>query len=196
MAGINSTQVYLPSPDQTGTVGAVATADLGTTKPSDARSALGASWTSGGYVGEDGLSLSLSRSFTAIKDWSQANVRKALTDFDGSLSFPLMQVDEFALDEMFGAANVTATSASASHGNMLEAAIGAEIAPAKAWCFSMKDEERRVRVFCPNAQITELGDVSFVPGAAHQYPCTLSTYPDTSGKSIYIIYDDGEVVSA
>lgn len=194
MAGINSAQVYLPSPDQSGTTGAVAVAALGTTAPTDARTALGASWSTGGYVGEDGLSLSLSRSFTAIKDWSQSTVRKALTDFDGTLSFPFMQIDEFAADEMFGSTNVTATAKSTTHGNELSIGIGAELAPAKSWCFNMKDGERRVRVYCPEAQVTEIGDVSFVPGSAHQYPVTLSAYPDSSGKSIYVFYDDGELV--
>lgn len=194
MAGINANQVYLPSPDQSSTTGAVAVAAVGVTAPADARTALSGSWTTGGYVGEDGLSLSLSRSLTAIKDWSQASVRKALTDFDGTLSVPLMQIDEFAAKEMFGAANVTVTAATTTHGNQLAIGIGAELAPVKAWAFNMKDGNRRVRVFCPQAQITEIGDVSFVPGSAHQYPCTLSAYPDSTGKSIYVFYDDGDVV--
>ena len=194
MAGINSAQVYLPSPDQSGTTGAIAVAALGTTAPTSARAALGGSWTTGGYVGEDGLSMSLSRSFTAIKDWSQATVRKALTDFDGTLSFPFMQIDEFAMDEIFGSSNVAATAHTTTTGNQLTAKVGAQLAPRKAWCFSMKDEDRRVRVYCPEAQITEVGDVSFVPGGAHQYPCTLSCYPDTSGYSIYVMYDDGDFV--
>ena len=194
MAGIDSAQVYLPSPDQSGTTGAVAVADLGTTAPTNARSALGGSWTTGGYVGEDGLTLSLSRSFTVVKDWSQSTVRKALTDFDGTLQFPFMQIDEFAMGEIVGAANVSATAATTTHGNQLAVEFGAELAPMKSWCFSMKDEDRRVRVYCPCAQVTEIGDVSFVPGSAHQYPCTLSCYPDSDGKSIYVFYDDGEVV--
>lgn len=194
MAGVKSTQVYLPSPDQSGTTGAVAVAPIGTTAPANARAALGGSWTTGGYVGEDGISLSLNRSLTAIKDWSQSTVRKALTDFDGTISVPFMQIDEFAAKEMFGSSNVTVTAADTTHGEQIKVEIGAELAPMKSWCFSMKDGDRRVRVYCPCAQITEIGDVPFVPSQAHQYPCTLSAYPDSSGKSIYVLYDDGDVV--
>ena len=196
MAGVNSAQVYLPTPDQSGTVGAVAVAPLGTTAPTDARTALANTWTTGGYVSEEGITLGLSRSFTNIKDWSQANVRKALTEFDGAVKCSFLQVDEFAAKEMFGSTNVTKTAANATHGEQLKIAIGAELAPAKSWCWNMKDDNRRIRVYLPNAQITELGDVQFVPGAGNIYPSTISAYPDANGKSIYVFYDDGATVSA
>lgn len=191
MAGVNSAQVYLPTPDQTGTVGAVAVAPLSTAAPADARTALPSAWVSGGYVSEDGITLGLSRSFANIKDWSQANVRKALTDFDGTVTCAFLQVDDFAAEQMFGAANVTTTAANTTHGAQMKIAIGAEVAPAMSWCFSMKDDNRRVRVYLPNAQVTELGDVQFVPGAGNIYPSTIAAYPDATGKSIYVMYDDG-----
>ena len=195
MAGVKSSQVYLPSPDQSGTVGAVATAALSTTAPTDARTALASAWTTGGYVSEDGITLSLNRSLTTIKDWSQASVRKALSEFDGTLQFSMLQVDEWGAKEMFGSTNVTKTAANSTHGEQLKISIGAELAPAKSWCFSMKDENRRVRVYLPNAQVTELGDVQFVPTAGNVYPCTISAYPDATGKSIYVFYDDGVATS-
>lgn len=195
MAGINAKQVYLPSPDQSSTTGAVAVADIATAAPTDARTALPAAWTTGGYIDENGLSLSLSRSMTAIKDWSQSTVRKALTDFDGTATCNFLQMDEFAAKALFGDGNVTATAATTSTGNLLTIAIGAELPEIKSWCFNMKDGDARVRVYMPQAQITEIGDVSFVPGAGNIYPATISAYPDGNGKSIYVFYDDGDVVS-
>ena len=195
MAGINSAQVYLPSPDQSGTTGAVAVAVLGTTAPTDAGTALPSAWTTGGYVAEDGLTLGINRSMTAIKDWSQANVRKALSDFDGTIQLSFLQVDEFAAKEVFGASNVTKTAASSTHGEQLKIAIGAELPEMKSWCFNMKDGDRRVRVYAPCAQVTEVGDVSFVPNAGNAYPATISCYPDAAGKSIYVFYDDGKKTS-
>ena len=195
MAGIDAAQVYLPSPDQSSTTGAIAVAPLGTTAPTDARTALGVAWTSGGYVGEDGVTLSVSRSTSAIKDWSQANVRKALTDFDGTIGLSFLQMDEFAAKELFGASNVTVTAANTTHGNELSIGIGAELPPMKSWAFSMKDGARRVRIYLPIAQVTEIGDVTFVPSAGNSYPATISCYPDSTGKSIYVFYDDGEMTS-
>lgn len=196
MAGINPAQVYLPTPDQTKTTGAVAVAPLGTTAPADARTALPNAWESGGYIDENGIALGISKSFTAIKDWAQSVVRKALTDFDGTIALSFLQVDQFAAERILGEDNVTVTAATQTAGQNIKMAIGAQVAPAESWCFSMKDGDRRVRVYVPNGQITEIsGDVSFTPGAANVWPCTLSCYDDGTGHSIYVIYDDG-VVSA
>lgn len=196
MAGINAAQVYLPSPDQSAATGAVNVAAVGVTAPTDARTALTGGWESGGYIDENGLGLSLNKSFTNIKDWSQSTVRKALTDFDGQLTCSFLQVDEFAAKRLFGAGNVTAKAATSDAGNQLAITIGADVPPVEAWCFNMKDGNRRVRVFAPQAQVTELGEVSFVPGAGNVWPATISCYPDGNGKSLYVFYDDGEVVSA
>lgn len=196
MAGIDAQKVYLPTPDQSATTGAVAVAPVGTTAPTDARTALPNDWDTGGYVDENGLSLSLTRSITPIKDWSQATVRNALTEFDGTLSFAFLQIDQFAAERILGTDNVEVTAATASAGEILKWKIGAELPDIEAWCFSMKDGNRRVRVYCPNAQITELtGDITFVPNAANVWGCSLAAYPDENGKSIYVIYDDGVVVS-
>ena len=197
MAGINAQQVYLPSPDQSKTAGAISVAALGTEVPTDARTALGSGFESGGYVSENGISLGVSRSTQAIKDWSMATVRKALTDFDGTISLEFLQVDKFAADRILGSANVTTTAKTRDHGNQLGMKIGPAMAEAEAWVFSMKDGERRVRVVVPNGQITELpSDVSFVPGAANIWPATLSCYDDGNGYSIYVYYDDGEMLAA
>ena len=196
MAGINPAQVYLPSPDQSTTTGAVAVAPLNTAAPTDARTALPTAWQSGGYIDENGIALGISKSCTAIKDWAMSNVRKALTDYDGTISLSFLQVDQFAAERILGAANVDVTAATQTAGQNIKMGIGPNVAPAESWCFSMKDENRRIRVYIPNGQITEIsGDVSFTPGAANVWPCTLSTYDDGTGHSIYVIYDDG-VVSA
>lgn len=196
MAGINAAQVYLPSPDQSATTGAVAVAPLGTKTPTDARAALTGTWESGGYISEGGITLGMSRSTTPIKDWSLATVRKALTDFDGTISGEFLQVDEFAAKRLLGSANVTATAASRTAGNQIAMSIGPDMAEAEAWVISMKDGERRVRIVIPNGQITELSDVTFVPGAANVWPFTLSCYDDGTGHSVYVYYDDGQMLSA
>lgn len=196
MAGINSQQVYLPTPDQSATTGAVAVAPVGTTAPANARVALANTWKTGGYIDENGISLSLNKSLVAIKDWSQSTVRKALQDFDGTISLNFLQVDEFAATRILGEDNVTTTAASASAGNQLTMKIGASMPPIEAWCFSMKDENRRVRVYVPKGQITEFsGSPTFVPNQANVWPCTLSCYDNGDNVSIIVMYDDGTVIT-
>ena len=195
MAGVNSASVYMPTPDQTASVGAVAVAAVGTTAPTDARTALSGTWTTGGYIGEDGISLSINKTFTTVKDWSQSPVRKALTDFDGTISIPWLQVDQFFATEAFGSSNVAVTAATSTHGTQMKVSVGPDVPDIKAWCFSMKDGNRRVRVYVPKGQITEIGDVPFTPTAPNAYPSTLSCYDDGTGHSVYVFYDDGVVSS-
>lgn len=199
MAGLDAAKVYLPSPDQSTTTGAVNTAATSQAAPTDAKTALPAAWKSSGYVGPNGLSMSVSKSFTDILDWSQSLVRKALTGYTGRLSFDVMQMDADSAELMFGASNVThtaATSGTSGHGDQLKISIGADMPPIKSFCFNMKDGDARVRVYVPRGQVTELGDISFVPNAANMYPVTIDTYDDGTGHSIYVFYDDGKVLSA
>lgn len=197
MAGVNANKVYMPTPDQSATTGAVATAPTSTAAPTDAVTALPNTWASGGYIDENGISLGVTRSVTAIKDWSQATVRNALSDFNATITLNFMQMDEFAAQEMLGASNVTKTAATQTKGELLKLSIGSELPPVKSWCFSMKDGDRRVRVYIPRGQITELnGDITFVPSAVNVWGCTLATYDDGTGHSLYVFYDDGQTLSA
>ena len=77
---LNAKKVYAPAPNQSSTTGAVAVAPEGTSLPTDASSALSASWDDSGYVSEDGLSVTITRTTTPIRDWSKAAVRNLLTD--------------------------------------------------------------------------------------------------------------------
>lgn len=56
MAGLDANKVYLPTPDQSSTTGAISVAPVDTPLPKTAREKLDAStWESGGYVGDAGI---------------------------------------------------------------------------------------------------------------------------------------------
>lgn len=193
---LNAKKVFAPTPNQSSTTGAVAVAPEGTTMPTDAKSALPSAWDDGGYVSEDGLSVTITRSTTPIRDWSKSAVRNLLTEFGGAISVAFLQVDEFAAKRMFGASNVTKTAATSIAGEVIKIAIGAELPPIEAWCFSMKDGNARIRVVVPRGQMTDVNQVDFKPDVGNVIGGTLTCYDDGTGHSIYFIYDDGEVVSA
>ena len=192
---LNAKHVYAPAPNQSSTTGAIAVAPVGTTKPTDAKTALPNTWNDGGYVSEDGISLSLTRSTTPLKDWSKTVVRQLLTEFGGAISLGFLQVDAFAAKRVFGDSNVTVTAATTTKGEQIAVAIGAELPPIEAWCFSMKDGDARIRVVVPRGQVTDVSQMDFKPDAGHVIGGTLQCYDDGTGHSIYIIYDDGTAVS-
>lgn len=192
---LDAKYVYAPTPLQSTTTGAVAVAPEGTTMPTTATATLTSTWDDGGYVSEDGISITVTRSTTPIKDWSKANVRNLLTDFGGTIALSFLQVDQFAAERVFGEDNVTVTPATSSAGEQIKVSIGAELPPIEAWCFSMKDGDARIRVCVPRGQITDVNQIDFKPDAGHVIGGTLATYDDGTGNSIYVIYDDGTVVS-
>ena len=188
---LDKSNVLIGTPNQL-TTGAIAKAAIGTALPTDATTALNASFTDSGYVSENGLSLTPSVSTADIRDWSGTLVRRIIQTFDGTLSWEMLQTDEQAMKVAFGDENVTATAATSAHGNQLAVSLGAELPERASWVFSMKDGDHRMRIVVPDGQITTVGEVSFTSSAAIVWPVTLSCYPDASGKSIYIYTDDGE----
>lgn len=195
----SNTDVRVGAPDQKVT-GAIKRAPLGTTIPtlSDIKKSgvtVNGAFAGDEYVSEDGLTLAPNISTADIKDWSGATVRKVLDGFDGTLSWTMISTNRNALGIAFGDSNVTFVTASTSHGNQTMAALGAYLPEEQAWVFLMKDGDARIVIAVPDGQITSVGEVAFRSNQAVAWPVTLSCYPDSNGKSIYIMTDDGQVTS-
>ena len=191
----NTSDVRIGAPDQ-GTTGAILHAPVGTALPTMASISktgvtVNGAFTGNEYVSEDGLTLSPARSTTDIKDWSGSVVRKVLESFDGTLSWTMISTDKNALEIAFGSKHLTFSTANSSHGNQVQAALGAYLPDEYAWVFLMKDNDARIVIAVPDGQVTEVGDVTFASNAAVGWNVTLACYPDSTGNSIYIITDDG-----
>jgi hypothetical protein len=192
--------VRIGAPDQK-TTGAIKHAPVGTTLPTLA--SIGVSgvqlddaFKGDEYVSEDGLTLAPAMSTTDIKDWSGATVRKVLEAFDGTLAWTMISTNAGSLGIAFGEENTETSAASASHGNQVAAKLGPHLPKEQSWAFLMKDGDARIVIVVPRGQVTEVSEVSFASNAAVGWAVTLSTYPDSTGDSIYIYTDDGEVESA
>lgn len=199
MAGIDSKHVYLTGPDQTATTGAVQVAKVGTEAPTDARTKLPTdAWGSGlGYIGEDGITVSgLIAAGDAIRDWSKKKIRTTDGEADPSVSMPSIQVDEDLVKVLLNEGDYEIAKATSEHGNQIRMMWSGNPGPERAISISMKDGDRRVRVYIPDAQVTDLDDVSFKPDSANTYAMTLSLNADSTGHYCYFMYDDGEVVAA
>jgi len=196
-----TSEVRVGAPDQATGTGAIKRAPLGTTLPSlssitPAAVTLDAAFHGDEYVSSDGLTLSPSISTTEINDWSGATMRKVIESFDGTLTWTMISTNENALKIAFGDSHVTTQAANATHGNQAMAQLGAYLPEAQSWVFLMKDGDARIVVLVPNGQVTEVGDVTFVSNDAVGWEVTLSAYPDSSGVCIYILTDDGQVISS
>ena len=181
---VDNTKIIIGAPDQA-TTGAVAFADLDAELPTTATSQLDSgTWTDGGYVSENGVTVTPTFSTTDIKDWSRASVRTLLNDFTGEVKFAFIQTDYDSLVGVFGSDYVTQS------GDVLTVKMGAHMAPAKAWCFSMKDGDQRARIVLPNAQPVVDGDLTFVANAPITWGVSLKCSADSNGDAIIIIAEE------
>lgn len=192
--------VRIGAPEQK-TTGAIKNAPVGTTLPSLSDIGVGgvtldSAFKGDEYISEEGLTLTPSVSTTDIKDWSGAVVRKVLETFDGTLSWTMISTNAASLGVAFGAKHVETNEATATHGNQVKASLGAHLPEERSFVFLMKDGDARIVIVVPKGQVTEVGEVNFASNAAVGWNVTLSCYPDDGGESIYILTDDGEVVSA
>ncbi len=192
---VKAKDVFVGAPDQLVT-GAILTGPETDIIPDTIDDFVAAGLTDSGYVGEDGVTITPTESTESIKDWSLKVIRKILTEFDSTIAWAHLALDEFSLKNYMGDDNVDVTAATATKGTLTRAAIAGEMRPVKAWYFKIKDGARRALIMVPHGQITERGEISLLASAAITLPVTLTTYPDAAGKNIYIFLDDGVVASA
>ncbi|AYN57489.1 major tail protein [Arthrobacter phage Kepler] len=187
---VENSNVLTGAPDQL-TTGPILSAPLGTTLPTDALEVVDPAFDDSGYISADGMNLTPERSTETIRDWSGAIVRNILSEFGASIAWAHLETNEASLKNYFGDDNVTVTAATPTSGKQLAAQLKAAELPRKSWVFKIKDGDNRVLVVVPDGQITDTGEVSFTRTGAITWPCTLTTYPDSSGVHVYVYTDDG-----
>ena len=191
---VNSKKVFIGAPDQAVT-GAILEGPETDVIPETIDDFDWDDLTDSGYVNEDGVTITPSESTESIKDWSQTEIRRVLSEFTNSLAWTHLELSVGALKAYFGDENVEVVEATAAHGTQVRAALAGKERPRKARYFKIKDGERRMVIFAPHSQITERGEIPLSATGAVTLPVTLATYPDAAGNSLYIYTDDGARVS-
>lgn len=189
---VSNDHVYVGIPDRI--TGAVMSAPLGTTLPTDAAAAPGVGFVDSGYITEDGCTLSDSQSWTDIKDWGGDTVRRIKSSSDVTVATSFLEVNENSAKAAFGDDNVTVTAGSPTEGGELAIAINVNEPPRKAWVINMIDGERKLRLVIPDGQITDRGDMTFTRQGAVTIPVTIAASPDATGNTVYIYANDGVLV--
>ena len=175
---VTATNVAAGKPKATG---AIASAALGSTLPTDATTALDAAFTVLGYVSDDGLTQTIERTVENVRAWGGDTVLTTQTEFLETFKFQLIEVLNVDVrKEVFGQSNVTGTLAGG-----ITTKVNATELTARAWAIDMVVNGAVSRIVIPNGKVSEIGDIEYVDDDAIRYPVTITALPDSSGNNSY-----------
>lgn len=172
--------------------GGASAAILGTALPVDATTALAAAFKGLGFIGDAGLTNSITRTTNPIKAWGGATVANPQSDYSETFTFTMYEsLNPEVVKAAFGDANVTVSAATSTLGNRLAIKRNASVLPSKVWSFDMLNGLAKRRVVVPIGQAALSGDITYVDSAVVSYPVTLTAFPDSTGQTSYEYTDDG-----
>lgn len=162
--------------------GAVSAAPVGTTLPTDAKSALDATFKSLGYVTTDGIVNSSSIDTSDVKAWGGDVVMSTQTGKTDTFKLTLMEsMDPEVLKIVHGSANVSGT---AETGITVASNSGALEDHAFVIDMILRGEAVK-RVVIPNGTVSAIDDVTYKDDTPIGYGITITATPDESGNTHY-----------
>ena len=158
------------------TAGGIYRAASGTTLPTDATTSLAAAFKGIGYISEDGVTNSISKTPNEIKEWGGDTVDSEVskqTDQFTFKSIESMNVD--TLKAVFGDTNVTESTGAITI--LVKAGAFGE----GVWVIDVAQKGGRLkRIVIPDGKITALGDIVYNGSEAVGYDITLSAFYDST----------------
>jgi len=171
--------------------GGILIGDLTAAEPSTAVSAL-TGFTAAGYIGEDGVTETNERSTDRIRAWGGDTVKVVQTEHNVSYQFTFLEtLNADVLKAVYGEDNVTTTAATISTGTLHEVAINSATLPHQSYVFEVKDGDAKIRIYVPDGQITEVGDVTYSDSEVIGYQVTVEAFADELGNKAYKFLDNG-----
>lgn len=160
--------------------GAIYSAPLGTTLPTNAIAELNEAFKSLGYISEDGLKNNNTPETDAIKAWGGDTVDVVQNEKADTFSYTLIEaLNVDVLKEVYGRNNV-----SGSLETMIT--IKANSTPLEAHSLVVDMVLKAgilKRIVIPNATISEIGEINYANENAIGYETTLTAMPDKNGDT-------------
>jgi len=154
-------------------------APAGTALPTSLGDPLPTGWKHIGDVSDAGITLTMDKSVTNLRNWASVIKRAIVTEHTETVQSPIMDTTEEALKAVFGEANVTTAT------NTVTVSLSdADLPPQEAFLWLMKDGDDLFAIGCSYGQVTAVEAVSFAPGAAINWTPTITAMGNDGFKFI------------
>lgn len=154
-------------------------------------------FTAAGYIGEDGVTETNERSTDRIRAWGGDTVKVVQTEHNVSYQFTFLEtLNADVLKAVYGDANVTTTAATASTGTLHKVLVNSSTLPHRSYVFELKDGDAKIRIYVPDGQITEVGDITYSDSEVIGYQVTVEAFADASGNKAIKLLDNGKFSGA
>lgn len=171
--------------------GGVLIGELTATAPTTAVSVL-TGFSAAGYIGEDGVTEANERSTDRIRAWGGDTVKVVQTEHNVTYQFTFLEtLNANVLKAVYGEDNVTTTAATSTTGTLHEVAVNAATLPHKSYVFEVKDGDAKIRIYVPDGQITEVGEITYSDSEVVGYEVTVEAFADDLGNKAYKFLDNG-----
>lgn len=196
---LDKSEVMVGTLDQTDVIGAVrwAYAKNDPTLPTLNSMNVSQGYTGLGYLVEDAFSIDFGNETETINEHNLGAVRVIKTGSTPVVTLKLLQTNAYNMGVMIGEDNVETEVADRTHGNQFKASFGASsIGEMGVLQILLKDGDRAAVILLPCAQVQNYSQVDVDAKDAIGWECEFVGLVDDSGFGLYILYDDGEIVSA
>jgi hypothetical protein len=143
-------------------------------------------FTAAGYIGEDGVVEANERSTDRIRAWGGDTVKVVQTEHNVTYTFTFLEtLNSEVLKAVYGDDNVTTT------GSLHEVRVNSATLPHKSYVFEVKDGDAKIRIYVPDGQITEVGEITYSDSEVIGYEVTVEAFADELGNKAYKYLDGG-----
>jgi len=156
-----------------GITGELNVAPVGTAAPTTSVSTLDTAFIGLGYVSEDGVTESYEDTVEDIVAWQNATVvRSTTTESKATLSCTLIETKGEVLELFHKGSSVEVVSA----GQWKIDVLAPEADP-RAFVLDVIDGSKHIRIYVPNGEVTERGEIVYANGEPVGYEITITCYP-------------------
>ena len=170
-----ASNVFAAQPRATGVLRA---APKGSTAPTNASTALAAAFVDLGYIGEDGITESMTRDTDKKRALGGSVVKVLQTEYGNTFTFVFMEhLNAEVLKRIYGPDNVEIDGAN------ITVKKNKKVLPREAYVIDVEDGDNLDRTYIADGQIIEVGDIVRVHSDTIAYEVTIEGYEDTDGDT-------------